>query len=171
MAVRRTASFLSEALRHPFQTGAIGPSSNRLGREITDGVDWENVRAVVEYGPGTGIFTGQILRRMRPGTKFFAIEINPEFVAILAERHPEVTVYQESVANVKMLAERENIEKIDAVICGLPWANFSDDAQDEYLEAMLEVMRPGAQFATFAYLMGLLLPAAHRLKRKLADRF
>ena len=171
MAFRKTARFLSEAIRHPLQTGAIGPSSDRLTQEITDGVDWGNVSTVVEYGPGTGILTGQILKRMRPGTKFFAIEVNPEFVTILEQRYPEVTVYQESVANVKMLVERQKIDKIDAVISGLPWANFSEEAQEEYLEAMLEVMRPGAQFATFAYLLGLLLPRAHRFKSKLVDRF
>ena len=36
---------------------------------------------------------------------------------------------------------------------------------------MLEVLRPGGQFATFAYVPGQALPAAHRLRRKLREVF
>jgi phospholipid N-methyltransferase len=60
---------------------------------------------------------------------------------------------------------------VDAVICGLPWASFPESLQQEIMEAMLQVLRPGGQFATFAYWQGLMLPAGLRFARRLRATF
>ena len=80
-------------------------------------------------------------------------------------------VYHDSVGNVAQLCQQEGIDKLDAIICGLPWAAFSDLDQTQFLEATGRVLRRGGQFATFAYLQGLLLPAGQRFKRKLGEHF
>ena len=64
-----------------------------------------------------------------------------------------------------------SLSALDAVVSGLPWAVFSDHQQDEYLDAMMQVLHPGGYFATFAYLPGMALPSARRFRRKLRDYF
>ena len=171
MSFRESTRFLWEFFSKPTVVGAIAPSSRGLTRRMVEWIDWANVRNVVEYGPGTGVFTGQILAEMQPGTKFFAIELSPSFVALLAQSYPQVRVYQDTVGNVKALCEREGIDQVDAILCGLPWAAFSSADQAAYLDAMMTVLRPGGQFVTFAYLQGLLLPAGRRFKRQLSRYF
>lgn len=170
MWLKERARFLKEFASRPGVVGAVAPSSRSLAAKMLDWIDWPNVRTVVEYGPGTGAFTGQILRRMHAEARFFAIEINPAFAATLAQRYPGVRVHQDSVKNVGTLCDREGFEEVDAVICGLPWAAFSEPDQEDFLSAMTTVLKPGGQFATFAYLQGLLLPAGRRFRRKL-DRY
>ncbi len=171
MSVKQCAKFLVEFVRRPGVVGAVAPSSPVLARRMVEWIDWQNVHTVVEYGPGTGSFTGRILEAMQPGTRFFALEINPRFVAALAESYPKVSVYQESVGNVEAVCRKEGVKQIDAVICGLPWAAFADTDQTAYLDALMAVLRPGGQFVTFAYLQGLLLPAGQRFRRKLHRYF
>lgn len=142
-----------------------------LARVMVDWFDWPTADAVVEYGPGTGAFTREILRCKRPETSFFAVEINPSFVEALERLHPELTIYQESVANVHHLCQQEGLEEIDGVVCGLPWAAFSDQDQTAFLDALMTVLKPDGQFATFAYLQGLLLPAGQRFRKKLKTYF
>jgi phosphatidylethanolamine/phosphatidyl-N-methylethanolamine N-methyltransferase len=60
---------------------------------------------------------------------------------------------------------------VDAVISGLPWTVFSDSLQEELLASMLEVMRPGSIFITFAYLQGLRLKGARRFRQLLEESF
>lgn len=134
-------------------------------------IDWESVDSVVEYGPGTGAFTAQILQSKRPGTEFFAVELNSNFAATLATRFPDVPILQDSVANIEQLCQQQQISEVDAIICGLPWAAFSDHDQTDYLDAMMRVLRPGGYFATFAYLQGMALPAARRFRKKLQSYF
>lgn len=133
--------------------------------------DWDNIRNVVEFGPGTGVFTEAIVERMAPGTNFFAIEQSAELVEATRKRCPGATVCHDSVTNVQQLCRQQSMDHVDAVICGLPWASFSESLQAEIMNAMLEVMPPGARFATFAYWQGLALPAGLRFARRLRDTF
>ncbi|MBC8356036.1 MAG: methyltransferase domain-containing protein [Planctomycetes bacterium] len=134
-------------------------------------IDWESVDTVVEYGPGTGVFTEQILEYKSPGAEFFAVELNSQFATSLAMRFPEATILQDSVGNIEALCRQQGVSEVDSIVCGLPWAVFSDDDQTAYLDAMMNVLKPGAYFATFAYLQGMVLPSAHRFRTKLQSYF
>ncbi|MCH1441871.1 MAG: ribosomal RNA adenine dimethylase domain-containing protein, partial [Rubripirellula sp.] len=67
-------TFLKNFLRNPGQVGAIAPSSDRLVRMMVDWFDWNQIRNVVEFGPGTGVFTKAISEKIHPETTFFAVE-------------------------------------------------------------------------------------------------
>ena len=164
-------SFFRQFLLHPGSVGAVLPSSHALAQTMVDWIDWPNVHAAAEFGPGTGVFTQSILSSLAPGAKFVAIEANPQFVQLLQQRYPNAAVYHDSVGNVQRVCEREQIERLDAILCGLPWASFSNEDQMEFLTAMMAVLKPNGQFATFAYLQGLLLPAGQRFRRLLAQYF
>ncbi len=164
-------TFLKNFLRHPTQVGAIAPSSAGLVRAMVDWFDWNSARSVVEFGPGTGVFTEAIVKSLHPEAKFFAIERSSELVAATQQRCPGVKVYEDSVTNVVELCERESMQQVDAILCGLPWASFTESLQNEIMDRMLEVLRPGGQFATFAYWQGLALPAGRRFSRRLHSTF
>jgi phospholipid N-methyltransferase len=134
-------------------------------------IAWDEVRVVIEYGPGSGAFTERIVSMARPGTVVVAIELHADFVVRLQRRFPGVHVYQDSVLNVSDVCEREGIREVDAVVSGLPWALFSEAEQRRYLEAMLTVLKPAGQFVTFAYLQGLLLQAGRRFHNTLRQMF
>ena len=123
------ATFLRNFLRHPTLVGAIAPSSPSLVRTMVDGFRWDTARNIVEFGSGTGVFTEAITSRMSPGARFFAIERSQDLVEATRIRCPGVTVYHDSVTNVGELCRRENMDSVDAIICGLPWASFSDSLQ------------------------------------------
>ena len=164
-------TFLKNFLRNPGQVGAIAPSSSYLVKMMVDWFEWERIRNVVEFGPGTGVFTRAITERLHPESKFFAVEKSTEMAEVTRNRCPEIKVYNDSVTNIAQLCEQESIDKIDAVICGLPWASFPESLQTEIMESMLAVLAPKAQFATFAYWQGVVLPAGIRFNRRLRNTF
>lgn len=171
MSLREKTRFLSEFVKTPGVVGAVAPSSASLARKMVEWIDWPEARTVIEYGPGTGVFTERIRRRLHPGGRFLAIEINPLFAARLARRYPDVRVHQDCVRNVEAVCRRDGVTQVDAIVCGLPWAVFGDEAQTDILRGMTAVLKPGGQFATFAYVQGLLLPAARRFQSKLRGHF
>lgn len=165
------ATFFRLYLTNPNVIGAVAPSSIHLAKRMVEWLDWDKTLAVVEYGPGTGSFTTEIMKCTNPGCKYVGIEINPILARVFRERFPTLTLYEDSVANVRKICDKERIEAADCIVCGLPWASFSSKAQTEFLEAMMTVLRPGGQFVTFAYLQGLLLPAGLRFRKRLREYF
>jgi phospholipid N-methyltransferase len=168
---REYRSFLKQFIRNPKAIGAIAPSSGILARRICNLVQWNEVNAVLEYGPGTGALTKHIVKCLQPETKFLAIEINKRFADMLQQRFPEIQVCQDSVANIANLCRQQGIESVDSILSGLPWASFSERDQNECLGATVEILSPGGQFITFGYLQGLLLPAGVRFRKKLKSLF
>ena len=146
--MKDTFTFVKSFLRHPTQVGAIAPSGPRLVEMMMDWIDWEEARNIVEFGPGTGVFTESILERKHSDAKFFAIERSEELVNTTRIRCPDAIVYHDSVTNVAQLCEQESMPHVDAIICGLPWASFTETLQDEIIESMLGVLASGGQFAT-----------------------
>jgi len=147
---KSAASFLIEFLRHPTQTGAILPSSQHLAEAMVEWLDLGEAHAVLEYGPGTGPFTPHILRRIGKECRFVAIERNGALAEEFRYRFPGVTLIEDSVENVRAICDGQGIESVDCIVCGLPWAAFSDELQTRLLDAMMSVLSPGGQFVTFA---------------------
>src|SRR5262245_12390821 len=79
----RVLLFARNFFRHPLMLGSIVPSSRFLIRGLLSPVDWNRARVIVEYGPGVGDITAEVLRRMRADAMLIAIEMNPDFVSYL----------------------------------------------------------------------------------------
>ena len=163
--------FLREFVRNPKRIGAVAPSSAGLSREIVSDVGLSFASVVVEYGPGTGAFTSEILARIGPEARLVAIESNRQFAAAFRRRFPEVLLVEDSVENAPDILRSCGLGEADCVISGLPWAAFDPQLQDRLLAATLSVLPKGGRFATFAYLQGLLLRSGKRFRAKLNDCF
>ena len=170
-ALSHHAQFLKAFFRSSAHVGAIAPSSGELSAILADTLDWDRVQCVIEYGPGTGVVTEEIARRLKGHTRFFAIERDPALAAIARRRCPSVEVIEDCVTRVPELCRERGIEKVDAILSGLPWASFPPSLTEEILAATFEVLPEGGQFATFAYWQGLLLPGSRRFRQLLRERF
>lgn len=171
MIARDYGKFFREFIFHPKAVGTVSPSSTNLAKHLADAVDWEEASTILEYGAGTGVITSEIVSRLPQQTEFYAIEISSEFADVLRDRFPQIGVMEGSVGHAKKLCETEGLQQVDAIVSGLPWAAFPEEEQDRYLDATVEVLRPGGQFISFGHLQGLLLPAGRRFRKKLSRYF
>lgn len=163
--------FLSSFVRHPIATGAIAPSSVHLAREMVGWIDWNQVATCVEFGPGTGAFTPSILAAMNANARFFAVELNPEFAAVMTKSFPKVDTVCRSVEDIAAICDERGVAKIDCIVCGLPWAAFSTPLQHSLMNAVMTRLSDGGYFCTFAYVQGTILPAGMRFKHLLRESF
>jgi phospholipid N-methyltransferase len=167
----QAGGFLKNFIRHPIETGAVAASSSGLADAITEAANLDDARVVVEFGSGTGVFTEAIARKLPERATFFALEINPAFVEATRSRCPGVDVIHDSAVETKAHLRRRGLDYCDRVVCGLPWASFSETRQADLLETIVQVLRPGGVFVTFAYVQGLLMPAGWRFRKNLKSTF
>jgi len=167
----RFGSIFREFLRAPNKIGAVAASSAKLANSMLDEIDWQSAQNIVEYGPGTGAITRHLVQRLNARQHFFAVELNSRLIDQLNQRLPDVTVLNDSVANIRDMCDRQGMPFVDGIISGLPWTAFPAQLQNELLDAMFSVLGEHGQFVTFAYLHGLPLKSAKRFRRVLEHRF
>ncbi len=150
---RQALFFARNFLKHPRMVGSVIPSSRFLIGRMLSKVDWNSTELVLEYGPGVGIFTSAILRRLRPGAVLVAIEMNPEFVRFLKTwvRDPRLVLVQASAADADRVLARRRLPSANCIISCLPYAAMSPEERDAILRTAHRVLRPGGTFISYHY--------------------
>ncbi|WP_211349188.1 class I SAM-dependent methyltransferase [Micromonospora pisi] len=164
-------TFLTQFVRQPMSVGAVAPSSAALANKITAPVPRTGDPVVVELGPGTGAFTGEIQRRLGGRGHQLAIEINSDFAGALSRRYPAVEVISDDARKLRELLAARGHSQADVIVSGLPWAAFSSDLQHNLLDAVADGLADDGAFTTFAYLFAIWTPPAQRLRTALRARF
>lgn len=164
-------AFFAAALRSPGKVGALFPSSAPLAALLAAVAPRTGAPVVVELGPGTGAVTGIIDTRLPPAARHIAVELDPGMCRYLERVHPGLEVVEGDAAKLAMLLAERDVEQVDAVLSGLPWALFDDELQRSILDQVAAVIGPTGAFTTFAYTSGMVLPAARRFRRVLRETF
>jgi len=163
--------FLKHFFKHPQTQGAVAPSSKALAKAMIDPLDLDNASFVVEYGPGLGSFTKEILSRAKKHMNFIGIEKNPAFVDILKKEFPEAKIVAGDAKDVLKIIGNFPLNKVDAVISGLPFSNFRPEIQSEILRNTCAVLKPGGIFVSFTYIHTWPLNRAKRFRKMLGNIF
>ncbi|MGB6605355.1 MAG: rRNA adenine N-6-methyltransferase family protein [Steroidobacteraceae bacterium] len=148
-----TLLFASNFLRHPNMLGSIIPSSRFLVNQVLEPVDWERARVLVEYGPGVGTFTGEILRRMRGDAQLVAIETNQDFVRFLRRTLPDrrLHVVHGSAAEVQPVLTRLGLPAPRYIISGIPLGSMPDPVRTDIAVRSRAALEPGGAFLVYQF--------------------
>ncbi len=166
--------FLGEYLANPALIGAVAPSGSALAARMLDGISLTQAKTVIELGPGTGVFTKEIAKRIPDPCHFLAIEKNPIFAKELQKRDdltPLTEIVEGDAGDLSALLKDRNLEEVDVVISGLPWAAFPGPLQEKVLSQVSERLSPRGYFVTFAYGGIHLLPKARAFRKELENHF
>jgi phospholipid N-methyltransferase len=146
--------FAKNFLQHPRMLGSVIPSSRFLIQRILDRIDWVQARVVVEYGPGVGNVSEQLLRRLRPDGRLILIEMNEDFVALLRERirDPRITVVQGSAANIRQILRDLHIQRADYIISGIPYSTIPVPLRRRILRESRAMAAEGGEVIVYQFM-------------------
>jgi phospholipid N-methyltransferase len=133
--------------------GSLIPSSRFLVDRVLRQVDWTRARTVVEYGPGVGTITGEILRRLRPDGSLVTIEMNGDFVRYLRRTVGDrrLHVAEGSAAEVAQILADRKLPHADYVISGIPYSTMPPDVREGILRATRDVLHPQGAFLVYQF--------------------
>lgn len=169
--VANMGTFFLQAVLNSRQTGALAPSSPFLANLIAGQANLDQGREFLEIGPGTGVFTEELIRRLHPQARLTLIEKSESFAKLLRARFPELIIIEGCATELRQQLAGHAIHQMDSVICGLPWAAMPEDLQDALMAQIRALLGPGGIFVTFAYFGPHLLPAGRKFFKKLQANF
>jgi phospholipid N-methyltransferase len=145
--------FARNFFRHPRMLGSIVPSSRFLIKDLLEPIDWQRARVIVEYGPGVGGITAELLRHMRTDAVLIAIEMNPEFVSYLRGTISDARLHvvEGSAESVDEILRRCGHARADYIISGIPFSTITAPLRDRILRKTCDVLEPGGAFLVYQF--------------------
>lgn len=148
-ANRDLLPFLRAWLAAPLRVAAIAPSGPGLARAITAEISASSM-PVIEFGPGTGVFTQAILDAGVTPDRLIMIEAGANFATLLRTRFPAVRIVEGSAGDL------DNIPlfgpgTVGAVVSGLPILSMPKPVVLAILGTAFSELRPGGAMYQFTY--------------------
>jgi phospholipid N-methyltransferase len=145
--------FARNFFKHPRMLGSPITSPRPLIDDLLGRVAWDDARVIVEYGPGVGDFTHEILRRMNPEAQLVIIETNDEFVRFLREwlPDPRLHIVHGSAVQVGPLLQQLGCKQADYIISGIPFSTMPAVLRERILAATCSVLQPRGAFLAYQY--------------------
>jgi phospholipid N-methyltransferase len=145
--------FLRGFLKHPVMVGSVIPSSKVLIDKMLAPVDWANCKLFVEYGPGVGTFTQEVLRRLPADAIMLTIDTNPDFTTYLGGkiRDSRLRAVTGSAADVRRILDDFGLDRADYILSGLPFSTLPAGVGAAIGEATADVLRPGGAFLVYQF--------------------
>jgi phospholipid N-methyltransferase len=75
--------FFKRFLKRPFQIASIVPSSKAMVERVASKMDFSQARVIAEYGPGEGVHSREIARRMTPNSHLLLFELDAQLARAL----------------------------------------------------------------------------------------
>jgi phosphatidylethanolamine/phosphatidyl-N-methylethanolamine N-methyltransferase len=160
--------FLKQYFRNPFSTGAVTPSGRQLAQLMVAKIDPQPDDVIVELGPGTGVFTRELLAQGVAPANLILIEFNTEFVKFLKGEFPGVRILHGVAQDLPRLLEGEGRGKVRKILSGIPLRSMKLDDRMKITRAVAAVLEPGGVLVQFSYFKVSPLPQAVAVEEGLA---
>lgn len=146
-----TLSYIKNFIRDR-DVASITPSSTFLVKRVCRWIDFSASNVIVEYGPGTGVFTEYIVAEMTADSRLILIENNAAFVEKLQERFgadDRIDVYQERAENVEQILNAAGETGADYVISGIPFSFLDDDVKHDLIVRTRRMLTEDGKFLVY----------------------
>jgi len=144
--------FFREAIRDIKTSGTIVPSSRFLTKRMVKSINFDTVKVIVEFGPGNGIITKEILKRVQPHTKVITFEVNEKFFQSLEKiKHSQLIIEKVSAEEIQPVLKKYGFDKVDCVVSSLPFTNIPQEISDRILKNTYEAMEDDSMFVQYQY--------------------
>lgn len=109
-------------------------------------------KTIAEYGPGDGVITKHLLKRLPASGKIVAIERNADFIRKLENiRDPRLYVKQDDGLLIAEHLRQAGIDKVDAVISGIPFSFFAPSERERIVEQTHAALSPNGIFIVYQF--------------------
>ncbi len=163
-------NFLKTAISDP-KVAAISRSSKYVVRSVLSYLR-RPIRTIVEFGPGDGVMTRALLRRLPADGKLIAIESNPDFIKSLSRiNDPRLSIIHGRVQDIVPNMDKYLSGKVDAVLSSVPFSQFSAEDRNKITSNAYNLLSREGIFIVFHQYTPLMLRALKKRFNKVNVSF
>lgn len=146
-------SFMYQFFKGAQTVGSFFPSTPILASKIVKHIDFSSVKLIVEVGPGTGVFTRKILKKLSENAVFIAFELNEKFYNKLKIDiiDPRFVLINGSAEDLQTYLVQNGYLEVDYLISSIPLSNFKGKKIVTLLHSFRDLIGEKGTFIQFQY--------------------
>jgi len=135
------------------KVGAAFSTSRHVIKKMLGNIDFDKATLLVEYGPGKGVITTHLLKRMRNDAVLYVFETNEKFIKdLLKIGDKRLVIINESAENAQTtLKNRYKINKVDCIISTIPFTFFDRRKRKRVITKTYNLLNKNGKFITYQY--------------------
>lgn len=147
--MKKTFTYLKNFIKDK-NVASITPSTRFCVKRTCKYIDFSRPRTILEFGPGTGVYTRYLLERLPSGSELHAFEMNSAFVKKLKEiKSNTLSVYEADAGRMPEILPDSYIERIDYIVSGIPFSFLDDNTRNSILNTCYRYLNPGGAFLAY----------------------
>jgi phospholipid N-methyltransferase len=149
-----SAIFFKRFLMRPTRVASIVPSSRTLIRKVSSKFDFSQPRVIVEFGPGEGCHTREVVRRMHPDSRLLLFELDPDLSKHLIEQFssdPRVEIINADAQTILSELQKRGLKHCDYVFSGIPFSILEIGKKRALLQKVFDALKPEPHAAFIIY--------------------
>jgi phospholipid N-methyltransferase len=132
--------FLKKFITQPSINASVIPSSQALARLVVQDVDWSVMDTIIEFGPGTGVFTEHIVAHMKSWARLVVLEFDADYCRLLTDKFGDkITIAHGNVQDFAQILIDYKL-KPDLIISALPHYPFLGERWISAIKAIKKVI-------------------------------
>ena len=147
-----SALFFKRFLKRPFQIASIVPSSKAMVERVASKMDFSQPRVIAEYGPGEGVHSREIARRMTPDSHLLLFELDAAFARDLKRQFaddPRVHVVHGDAATLPNELKRLGFAECDYILSGIPFSILKIEKKRALLQKTHDALASDGSFIIY----------------------
>lgn len=141
-------NFIKTAIKD-FKVGALAPSSKYVVKKIIKEIKPE-YKYIVEYGPGDGIITKEILKILPQDGILIAIELNRNFISELEKiKDKRLKIICGDAVKISENIDKLGLPRIDAIVSGIPCSILKPKERKELIKNTYDILAESGIFIIY----------------------
>lgn len=129
---------------------SVTPSSKYAVKRICKKINIQRPTTIIEYGPGSGAYTKELLKTIHKDSVIIAVEKNKKFVEHLKEiNDPRLKIVNDSAENIKKILTEYKVEKADYIISGIPFSFFEEHKRHSVIKESYDSLQKDGKFIAY----------------------
>ncbi len=130
--------------------GAISRSSKYVIKKVLDNLRGEAFHKIVEYGPGDGVLTHELLKMLSPNGKMLVVELDKNFVETLNKiNDPRLIVIEGKMEDVAKNLSDYAFDSCDLIVSSIPFSLIDKKDREEVVKNSHKSLKEDGKFIIF----------------------
>src|SRR5437764_10510886 len=146
------ALFFKRFLQRPLQIASIVPRSKALVERVASKMDFTQPRVIAEYGPGEGVHSREIARRMTPDSQLLLFELDPALARALERQFAgdrRVHVIHGDAASLPYEMKRRGFASCGYILFGVPFSILKIEKKRALLRKTYDALKPDGKLIIY----------------------